>query len=325
MNVPKIKIPEKITRAAHKASFQVKKHSPEILMVAGVAGLVTSAVVACCATRKLDAVLDQAKFEIDAIHAAKEKGEVVIKATTPDTKDEVVPYTEEDHNRDLAFTYLKNAGRIAVLYGPAVALGTASVVCIFASNGIMRKRNLALAAAYTAVDTGFKDYRSRVVERFGEELDKELRYNIKAHEVEETVVHEDGTEQTVKKTVSMVDDPTYNSIYSVYFAEGNPNWVPDAEANRKFLQMTARFANEKLRAEGYLYLNDLYEMLGFNKTKAGQVVGWVFNEKDPIGDNFIDIGIFDVYRAEARDFINHETATVLLDFNVDGNIWDLMV
>ena len=180
-----------------------------------------------------------------------------------------------------------------------------------------------VAAAYTAVDKGFKEYRGRVVERFGTELDKELRYNIKAKEFEEPVVDEKGKEKIKKETVS-VADPNLYSDYARFFDDGCAGWSKSPEDNLTFLKAQQAFANQKLQWEGHLFLNDVYRMLGIPTTKAGQGVGWIYDEKNPIGDNFVDFGLYDINRPVVRDFVNGYERTILLDFNVDGNILDLM-
>lgn len=309
----KLAILNKMSRSFSKVGFQLKKHSPEILVVAGVAGTVTSTVMACKATTKLSTILDETKESIEQIHHAIEHPEKL-----PEK------YTEEDGKKDLAIVYTQSALKIAKLYAPAVILGTLSITAMLTSNNILRKRNVALAAAYTAVDKSFKEYRGRVVERFGKEMDKELRYNIKAKEVEETVVDEKtGKEKTVKKTVDVID-PNNVSEFAVIYDDGCKGWTKDPELNKMFLLKQQNFANDKLKADGYLFLNDVYDMLGFQKTSAGQVVGWVYNEKDPIGDNFVDFGIIDIHNERKRAFINGYERNILLDFNVDGNILDLM-
>ena len=308
----KLELFNSMSRNLNKIGFQLKKHSPEILVTAGVIGGVASAVLACKATTKVSDILDKAKEDIDTIHHVVEHPETVSEE-----------YTIEDSKKDMAIVYVQTGVKLAKLYAPAVALGALSITSILASNNILRKRNVALAAAYTAVDTSFKKYRSRVVERFGKELDRELRYNIKAKEIEETVVDEKGKEKTVKKTVSVVD-PNYYSDYARFFDDGCTGWEKDAEYNLMFLKRQQDYANDLLKRQGYLFLNDVYYMLGIPKTKAGQVVGWVYDEKNPIGDNFVDFGIYDMYSEKARDFVNGYERTILLDFNVDGNILDLI-
>lgn len=300
-----------VTRTFHKVGFQLKKHSPEILVVAGVTGTVVSAVMACKATTKVSTILEETKQQVDAVHNVLENEGLAEE------------YTPEDGKKDLAIIYAQTGLKFVKLYGPSVALGAVSIACILTSNNILRKRNMALAAAYATEHLGFKEYRERVVERFGKELDRELKYNIKAQEIEETVVNEDGTETTITKTVETAEFKS-ESDYSKFFDEYCTGWTKDPEYNRRFLNLQQSYANKKLQANGYLFLNEVYEMLGIPKTKAGQVVGWIYDEANPIGDNYVDFGIYDLHNKDKRLFVNGHERSILLDFNVDGNIWELM-
>lgn len=305
------------TRAFHKAGFQLKKHSPEILVVTGVVGTVVSAVMACKATTKLHAVLDDTKEKIDMYHKGAEDGKV---QSMVDGELVVVDYTEEDCSRDITIAYAQTGMNLVKLYGPAIAVGALSITGILAGHNILRKRNFALAAAYTAVDTGFKEYRGRVIKRFGEQLDKELKYDIKAKEVEETVVDEKGKEKTVKKTVEVADPAAAFSPYTFCFDETAAGWVRDAESNKFFLMRQQDYANEKLKARGYLFLNEVLDMVGIPRCRAGQTVGWIYDEKNPIGDNYVDFGMLNIYSEPSRNFMNGLEKSIWLDFNVDGDI-----
>ena len=296
-------------RSLIKAGFQVKKHSPEILVVVGVAGVVTSTVMACKATTKAGDILEEHKNQMNAI-------DQVVKMDRDD-------YTEEDHKKDTTIVYTQTAIKFVKLYSPSIMIGVLSLGCIIYSHNILTKRNAALAAAYATVDRGFKEYRGRVIERFGKELDHELRYNIKAQEFEKTEVDKKGNEKVVKETVN-VADPNLYSDYARFFDDGCNGWSKDPEQNLTFLKCQQAYANEKLKANGYLFLNDVYKMLGIPATKAGQIVGWIYDEKNPIGDNFVDFGLYDMNKPVVRDFVNGYERTILLDFNVDGNILEMM-
>ena len=307
----KLQLPNNITRAFHRVGFKLKKHSPEILVAGGIVGTVTATVMACKATTKLDQILDKAQNDIEAIHEAIEHPE-----TLPE------PYTEQDGKKDLTIVYTKTAVDLAKLYGPAVLVGTVSITAILAGHNILRKRNVALAAAYTAVDKSFKEYRGRVVDRFGEALDKELRYNIKAKEVEEVVTNEDGTE-TVVKTV--VNEPNLASKYSDYakiFDCGCKGWTKNPEYNLNFLRDTQKYANDLLQARGHLFLNEVYDMLGFDRTEAGALVGWIYDDENPVGDNEVDFGIYNPNNHQCSRFVNGWERSIVLDFNVDGPIYN---
>lgn len=298
-----------ITRTFNRVGLQVRKHSPEILMVAGVVGTVVSAVMACKATTKLSGIMDNTKGQVDAIHYAKEHPE--------ELKEE---YTPEDAKKDLTIVYTKTGIELVKLYGPSIALGALSIAGILTSNSIHRRRNVALAAAYTAVDTGFKQYRGRLIERFGEQLDKELRYNIQNVEVEEKIVDDKGKEKTVKKTVEVVDTTSF-SDYARLYDDGNAGWDKDPEYTLMFLKHQQNYANDKLRTQGHLFLNEVYDMLGIPRSKAGQIVGWIYDEKNNNhdGDNFVDFGI---YTQANKNFLDGYEKVALLDFNVDGPIYN---
>lgn len=305
-----LEIVNKITFAAHKAFFKVKKHSPEILITAGVIGTVASAVMACKATTKLSDILEDSKEQINQVHNFLEDDKI------PESQ-----YSKEDGNKDLAIIYAQTGIKLVKLYAPAVALGALSITGIVASNSILRKRNIALAAAYTTVDKTFKRYRNNVIDRFGEKIDKELRYGIKAREIEEIVVDDDGNEKTVKKTVEAADPVSMYSDYAKIYDAGCNGWTKDAEFNLMFLRHTQAQANDILKRRGYLFLNEVYDMLGFQRTKAGQVMGWIYDEENPIGDNFVDFGIYNTDIEKARDFVNGIERVIILDFNVT-NILD---
>ena len=307
----KVDILNKASRTFYKVGFTLKKHSPTILAVAGTVGVVTSGVMACKATTKLSTILEEHEENVEKIH---------------DYVDEhgySEDYTEKDGKKDITIVYTQTGIKLVKLYAPAVALGTISIAAMLGSNHILRKRNIALTAAYTTIERSFKSYRNRVIDRFGEKLDEELLYNIKTKDVEETVVDEDGKEKTTKKTVDIID---INDIedYSRLFYEGNPGWDPDPRFTMMFLKEQQRYANKLLKKRGYLFLNEVYKMLGFSIIPEGQYIGWIYDEENPIGDNRVDFGLLDTEDIDTIRFFNGDERAVLLKFNHDGNILDKM-
>lgn len=303
-----------IVKAVNVGMLKLKKHAPHILVGTGVVGTVASTVLACKATTKISDILDRAKNDVEIINAA--------------VNDETleVEYTEEDRKKDLAITYTKTGVEIAKLYAPAVILGVASIGCILTSHKILNGRNAALAAAYAGVDKAFKEYRSNVIEKYGDHIDKELRYGIKAKNITEVEIDDEtGKEKKVKKSVDVIegDIPDY-SPYAKVFDEASPYWQKDADYNLMFLRGVQNWANDYLKVNGFLFLNDVYDELGIPRTKAGQVVGWVYDKDNAIGDNYIDFGMYDIRREPVRDFVNGYERNIILDFNVDGYILDLI-
>lgn len=291
-----------ITRNANKFIFKAREHSPEILSVVGVIGTITAAVLACRATTKVEDVLDEAQHDIDEIH------ETEYEDNTEETK-------------ELAHVYVRTGIDVVKLYAPAIGLGVLSLGCMLMSTNILRKRNVAIAAAYATVDKAFKDYRGRVIERFGDEVDKELRYNLSTEKITETEVDpETGEERKVKKTAHVANGNEL-SDYARFFDDSSRYWVNDSSKNLTFLKAQQRFANEHLIRHGHMFLNEVYDMLGIPRTKAGQRVGWIYDpEKNVEGDNYIDFGIYSVDRAQARDFVNGYESVIIIDPNVDGII-----
>ena len=301
---------EKLMKTYKKVELKAIKHSPEILAGVGVVGVVGSLVMACKATTKLSDILEDSKEQLDKIKEV---------AADPAYEEK---YSQDDAKKDTTITYVQTAMKVTKLYAPSVILCASSLGCLLASNNILKKRNAALSAAYMTVDKSFKEYRKRVADRFGEEVEKEIRYNIKAEEI--TKVDEDGNEVTeTVKIMDGTDDPNSYSDYARFFDESCAAWQNDAEYNLTFLKAQQQYANDLLKAKGRLFLNEVYRMLGIDETKAGQVVGWVYNPDNPTGDNFVDFGIYNMQRERVRAFVNGYEPNILLDFNVDGVIWDL--
>ena len=306
-----------IKKMINKVKFNVVKHSPEILMGIGIAGVVTSTVLACRSTLKVKDILEDKETNMNNVKEVLAEGRE--------------DYTEEDARKDKTIIMTTTAIRIMKLYAPSVIIGAGSIACLLESHNVMRNRNAGLAAALAATTESFKQYRERVTAKYGDEVDKEMRYGIKKEKKEK-----DG--KKTKEDIVVGCDEKELSGYARYFNESNINWTDDPQFNMMFLRQNQNWANDKLISQGYLYLNDVYDALGFPKTKAGQVVGWVYDPKNnERGDNYVDFGIYDLnvrgYRdemandtiaEERQDFINGYRNSILLDFNVDGNIWETM-
>ena len=299
----------KTTRLLNKTNIKIRKYSPEIFLGLGIMGVITSTIIACKNTLKVNDILDKADNDIKDVKKALE------------TKKE--EYTEQDSKKDLTIIYTQMGVKFVKLYVFPISLGTLSIMSIIQGHNILRKRNMAIAAAYAVVDKGFKEYRKNVIERFGEKMDKELRYNLKAEEVEIETVDENGKIKKEKCEMTVVDGNTV-SEYAKFFDEFSDNWEKDAEYNLMFLRRQQDYANELLKSRGHVFLNEVYDMLGLKRTKAGQVVGWIYDKNNPNGDNYIDFNIYDISKESNRAFVNGTERSILLDFNVDGVIYDLI-
>lgn len=285
-------IPNAITTRCARQLLVGQMNSPRLLFGAGVVGVLGTTVLACRATLKLEDVLATVQHDLDVAKGLEHED-----------------YSETDRKKDITIVYVQGTVRVCKLYAPAVMLGCASVAALTKSHNILTQRNIALTAAYAAIEKGFNEYRERVVEKYGKDQDREFRY---ASETVEVV----GTKG--KRTQELRVSPDAESIYAKFFDQTNTNWSKEAEYNLLFLRAQQNYVNDLLTARGHMFLNEVYYALGMDHTSAGAVVGWVIS-KD--GDNFIDFGIFDD-QDQCRNFVNGREASILLDFNVDGVIWD---
>ncbi len=286
-------VPKSISTKLARHILLSQKNSPKYMFVGGVAGMIGSTVLACRATLKLEVFLSDAQIDLNV---AKEM--------------EHEQYSEEDRKRDIAIIYARSAAGLAKLYGPSVLLGSVSIGLLTKSHNLLTERNAALTAAYTAIDKAFTQYRSRVVEKYGEDEDRELRYSAQSVRVTD----EDTGKTTTRRRVGD-DEP---SMYARFFDELSTSWNREPEYNLVFLKCQQSYANDMLKTRGHIFLNEVYDSLGIERTQAGQVVGWVVSDD---GDNFIDFGLYD-NKDKIRDFVNGREGAILLDFNVDGIIYD---
>ena len=283
----KIQIPIQVTQKLARQALILRKHSPRIMFVGGIGGVIVSTVLACKATLKLSDVVDEAETTIFGIRN--------------DLKD------SPGYRKDLAYVYGKTAYDVVKLYSPAIVVGGISIAALTGSHVTLTRRNAAVTAAYAAMAKSFDEYRDRVRRDLGDDRERELRHAVELVDI---------PDKNGKPKKSAVADPNKMSPYSRFFDEYSPSWQKNPELNKVFLLAQQNYANHLLRARGHVFLNEVYDMLGLERCSAGQMVGWVISET---GDNFIDFGMFEVRNA---DFVNNVERSILLDFNVDGVIYD---
>ena len=288
-------VPAVIGRTLARNVLIAQKNSPGLLLGTGIVGMVGSTVLACRATLKMNEVLEQAQSNLDIAKRLNH-----------------VDYSERDRQKDITLIYFQTTVKIIKYYGPAVIVGGASIYALTSSHNILTRRNAALTAAYTALEKGFNEYRARVVEKYGEEVDQQFRYGHRKVEIEDAK----GKKKTVKRVG--LGDP---SIYARFFDPFSSSWNKEPEYNLIFLKCQQNYANDLLRSRGHVFLNEVYDMLGIPRSKAGAVVGWVLSPNGDT-DNFINFGVFDGTTEAVRDFVNGQEGAILLDFNVDGVIYD---
>lgn len=312
-----ISIAAGITRGVSRALLLGEKHLPDILTGGGIIVGIVGVVKACKATLKVDRILEDREEKAQAIEDVHDGITSVKEGET---------YTDEDYENDKKVLKVNTVKEVIKAYALPVGLLVASVVMILAGHGILMKRNGALAAGFTALQGAFNQYRSRVAEWVGPEEEQMIFNGYRAEVVEDNHDNpekdENGHSVATRKTNIVAPDGAYSlSPYAKVFDESNPNWSNTPEYTKLFLTNQQNYFNDLLRSRGHVFLNDVYRKLGFEDTSAGAVVGWVIGKNR---DNFIDFGLGNINSLSCRQFINGESPYVMLDFNVDGVIYDLI-
>jgi Family of unknown function (DUF6353) len=288
-------------RVLAQSKLYLHQNGPTILTGVGVVGFGVTVVLAVKASRRGIEEMDNIKDDLGTVEKREIKDE-------PDTP-EADRYTQSDRAKDYSTIIVNGTKTLAVIYGPAIIAGGISLTCFLTAHGMLRKQNAQLVAAYAALDVAFKAYRRRVAEEIGEDKEREVfwRGNHSRSELDEEgrpcVINEYG-----------VNMP---SPYARFFDESCREWNKTPEYNLFFLRTQQQYANDLLQARGHLFLNEVYDMLGMERSQVGQLVGWKMNEG---GDNCVDFGIYEIADEVSRAFVNGHERVIQLDFNVDGVI-----
>lgn len=294
-----------------KTKLGIKKHSPEILVAAGIGTGIVATIVACKQTIKANDIVAEARKSLQNIEDVKELA-----------ANNEVEYTEENEQEDRKTIGMQVAVGMVKTYALPVGLGVLSITCILAGHHILKKRNVALAAAYSALSTDFMNYRKRVVDKYGKDVDFMLKNGLEKQIIANRVVDpETGEVKETKEEVLTYEGDKLSQYARVFDEVGSTQWTPSADHNRAFLLMEQNYFNERIRTRGYIFLNEVYERLGFRPTKAGSVVGWVYQNADYEG---IDFGIFTAHTQKAAEFLEGTEPSIILDFNVQGDILSLV-
>lgn len=294
-----------------KTKLGIKKHSPEILVVTGIGTGIVAAIIACKQTIKANDIVAEARKSLQNIEDVKELA-----------ANNEVEYTEENEQEDRKTIGMQVAVGMVKTYALPAGLGILSITCILAGHHILKKRNVALAAAYSALSTDFMNYRKRVVDKYGKDVDFMLKNGLEKQIIANQVVDpETGEVKETKEEVLTYEGDKLSQYARVFDEVGSTQWTPSADHNRAFLLMEQNYFNERIRTRGYIFLNEVYERLGFRPTKAGSVVGWVYQNADYEG---IDFGIFTAHTQKAAEFLEGTEPSIILDFNVQGDILSLV-
>lgn len=298
-----------ITRAAGKVGLVLSKHSPAMLSVIGGVGVVATAVLASQETLRVKEVVEPHVENLELISATLE--------------DESKQYSDQDALHDRTVIYTRLGRDLLKLYAPALVVGVLTIASIAASHRISAKRIAGLTAAYGALDQSYRRYRGRVEQALGEEGMKELDTKIR-EQAKKDIAERRKPDADISEIGDSIFDLAGASQYAVLYDENAATWNKNRNLSTSILRAQENYANDLLNCRGYVMLNEVYAGLGLPQTSAGSVVGWI-RKDDGGADGYITFGDWDanyfddIYKdvdgvCEARRWI--------LDFNVDGVIWD---
>lgn len=311
-------ISEAATRFGHKAAFKIKKASPELLLIGGIACLVGGTVMACKATKKANDILDEGHETVERVKGTVgnmlETGALEIK-----NEEENKPIFDKEIKREIAKSKLHTLGRVAGVYAPAVALGSAGIAMIFTSHGIMRKRQGALLASYNALDAMFKTYRARVLEEEdGKERDQRYLRGDRDRDIHDLTEDEMNEVEFVDKinhaAANMADDSVWYGPYSCRFdATTSSRFSMHPFTNLNVIREVEFMATNRFHEKGYICLNEILYELGMDPVPWGQLVGRIW-ERGSENDN-VEIEAYE-------EFPETPGSAIILTFKCDGVIWD---
>ena len=300
---------------------KVKFRSPELLIGAGVVGLVGAAVVAVRrGVRWHNAAKGNLMLDLETIKKAEASPE----------------YSREDKVRDYAQAVGRGVWSFAQIYGPSVLVGVASVGSILAGTGILKGRLAAMTSAAATAQAALERYRARVREKMGEDADYEFAYEVSAKKAK--IKHEDGTKESLVTyhLVPSSGEWMAASPYSRLWDENAIEWCANRDIQFLTLRSLENHFNQELNARGVVFLNDVYKALGLPMSKDAALVGWIKDYEKPKmaklaaelgrvpGDGVISFGVFENESPSARAYLAGDDDRVVLDFNVDGVIYDLI-
>ena len=306
---------DELIRSLSRIKLFGKREAPRILIFSGLGATVGGGIWACVNTyNKMPEVIEQHNERLEDIHLEIEANQGL---------------DEKEVRKATTNAYMETTKDIFKVYvGPAI-ITLLGLGAILGGEHKYKTRSIEAAAAYLTLQNMYTRYRENVKEEYGEDVDYRMAHSIKTIEVEEEYTDKKGNVKTKKVKKDVITDPTVgtgHSDYARYFNESSREWHKSPDLNLMTLRAKQEWANAKLRTQGYLFLNDVYEMLDIPITAAGQQVGWIYDDDNEVGDNYVDFGIFDTEYSIEQDAINemkhgvYRDGEYLLDFNVDGNI-----
>lgn len=318
MNLPVIftKLGTLARTAAGNSGLFLKAHTPEILVGSGVVGFVVTVVQACKATTKAHDILETKEDALADNDAA--------------LKDEIISQKVYDEN---ARIINRNARWMLIKAYTPMATGMAvSVILVLGGYRMINGRLVKTAAAYKILEDGFGRYRENVRDEFGEETDWRMLNSIRPERLEAANAEREANREIEadkkrKRKNYEKRRTAHQEVYSKFFDQYSDRWRRSwtPEQVWEYLRQKQREANDMLNIRKHIFLNEVYDLLGLDRTEEGAVVGWILTKSNP--NSKVDFGLEDMPEEERRKFLSaerNEDIKIWLHFNPDGLIYNLI-
>lgn len=290
-----------LTRAYGATKMVLKAKGPTIMVVSGVASMGAAAVIGAKQTLKAEEVLAKHTPELEKVDQAR--------------KLNVAGYQDDEATRDRFRVYGAAAFDLGRLYAVPGLLFIGGAGLVFGGHHMMVKRNAQMAIAFTALKKAFDTYRERAVESMGPDFDQAMMNGWRIEEERDPHTGELISDRPVRDWEASREDP-YNRVFA---QDTTSEWEDNLGVNRMFILQQVKSAQRLLNNRGYLYLNELYEALGFPTTDIGQVCGWRVRR---LNDGSRDIPTVDVGidTPMPEGWVYNDRNEIFLDINCQGFI-----
>lgn len=221
----------------------LSKHSPEILTGFGIAGMITSTVLAVKATPKAISLIEERKEELNKEHFNNEIN-----------KD----YSLRNHKELTKLDTKETIKTVWKCYIPSAITMAVSVTCLIGASSVHLKRNAVLATAYQLSETAAHEYRNKVVETIGEKKESAIRDKVNKDRIDNNPVSKNEVIITEKGNTLC-----YDHMSGRYF-----------KSDIDKINKAVNEINRRINQSYYVSLNELYDELGLETTSLGEELGW---------------------------------------------------
>lgn len=139
---------------------------------------------------------------------------------------------------------------------PAAVTSVGTITCIIAANHISTRRTAAIAAAFQLTEKLATEYKERVVETLGKQKEEKMRAELAADRIDRL-----GGAETV---IITGPEAVFLDEFSGRFFKSEVEKVRKAVNDINF----------KVNTDFYASLTDFYELIGLDRTRFSDHVGW---------------------------------------------------